>query len=61
MIGRFGASAFIAMLLFAVGCSDRASQVTGHVTCEGKPVVGSIVFTPAGEGEGNTGPGVSDP
>src|SRR5579863_9588570 len=59
MIGRFGVSAFFAMSLFAIGCSERAAQVTGRVTCDSKPVVGSILFSPAGEGDGNTGPAVS--
>ena len=61
MIGRFGFSAALTALFFAMGCSQRASQVTGHVTCEGNPVVGSILFSPAGEGEDNTGLSVPAP
>jgi hypothetical protein len=44
-----------------MGCSHHAAQVTGRVTCEEKPVVGSILFSPAGEGDDNTGPAVSAP
>lgn len=58
MIGRFGISAALISLLFALGCSERVSQVTGRVTCGGKPVVGGILFSPAGDGDTNTGTSV---
>lgn len=49
------------MLLFLVfaltGCGVSA-KVSGTVTCQGRPVVGSILFSPKGEGPENTGPAV---
>ena len=48
-------------LLGVVGCGDNAAQVTGQVKCQGKPVVGSILFSPQGENESNTGSAVSAP
>ncbi len=61
MISRVGTFFFMTALLVAVGCSQQAAQVTGRVTCEGKPVVGSILFSPAGEGDANTGVAVPAP
>jgi hypothetical protein len=47
--------------LALIGCGEHSAQVTGRVTCEGKPVTGSILFSPKGEGESNTGPAVNAP
>jgi hypothetical protein len=47
------------ILLALVGCGEQKAQVTGRVTCQGKPVVGSILFSPKGENERNTGPAVN--
>jgi hypothetical protein len=32
--------------------------VSGRVTCDGKPVEGTILFSPKGDGADNTGPAV---
>ena len=45
-------------LIGLLGCGHPSAKVSGTVTCNGKPVTGSILFTPKGEGEANTGPGV---
>ena len=58
---RFKIVASLACLLALAGCGERSSQVTGRVTCQDKPVVGSILFSPAGDDESNTGPAVSAP
>jgi hypothetical protein len=49
----------LTLVLAAIGCSDYSAQVRGRVTCENKPVVGSILFSPRGEDPSNTGPAVS--
>jgi hypothetical protein len=49
----------IAVVLAPVGCGDHAAQVRGRVTCQEKPVVGSILFSPKGDDPSNTGPAVS--
>jgi hypothetical protein len=41
------------------GCGGPAVTVTGRVTCEDKPVVGVILFSP--KGESAYGPSVSAP
>ncbi len=43
------------------GCGGPAVTVTGRVTCEDKPVVGVILFSPRGEDARNTGRAVSAP
>jgi hypothetical protein len=43
------------------GCGPGAAKISGKVTCDGKPVRGSIMFSPAGEGPENTGPAVAAP
>lgn len=48
-------------LLTLVGCGGSSAKVTGTVTCGGKPVSGSILFSPKGEGEGNIGAPVNAP
>ncbi len=58
---RFRALVVLAALLTLVGCAAPPARVTGRVTCDGKPVVGGILFSPKGEGHGNTGPAVSAP
>lgn len=52
----------VLLVLFAMaGCGPPASKVAGKVICNGKPVQGSILFSPAGEGDNNTGPAVAAP
>ena len=48
----------VAALLALTGCGRSVAKVTGSVTCQGKPVAGSILFSPKGEGADNMGPGV---
>jgi hypothetical protein len=50
-------AAFVALLAL-VGCGGPTAKVTGRVTCQDKPVVGSIVFSPKGEDANNKGPAV---
>ena len=50
-------AAFVALLAL-VGCGGRSAKVTGRVTCQDKPVVGSIVFSPKGDDANNKGPAV---
>jgi hypothetical protein len=45
----------------ASGCGSRAAQVTGQVTCQGKPVIGTILFSPKGETEARSGSAVNAP
>ena len=58
---RFKIVASLACLLALAGCGERSVQVTGRVTCQDKPVRGSILFSPAGDDESNTGLAVSAP
>ncbi|HJZ58014.1 MAG TPA: hypothetical protein VKE74_23855 [Gemmataceae bacterium] len=54
----------LVVVLFALGlagCGGPATRVSGRVTCGGKPVRGSILFSPLGEGPNNTGPSVAAP
>ena len=58
-----GLSAALVVGMFAtVGCGGPSARVTGRVTCQGKPVVGMILFSPK-EALGDTrtaaGPSVS--
>ena len=46
-------------LLTLVGCGGPSAKVTGTVKCGGKPVAGTILFSPKGEDESNKGPAVS--
>ena len=55
------AGAILAGLLTGIGCGSQSAQVTGRVTCQGNPVKGSILFSPKGESESNTGPAVNGP
>ncbi len=55
---RFVSIAMVASLLAAAGCGGQSATVTGRVTCNGKPVVGGILFSPKGDDAGNTGPAV---
>src|SRR5437660_308416 len=48
-------------VLAGAGCSGAAARVTGRITCEGKPVVGVILFSPKGAEGSNRGPAVSAP
>jgi hypothetical protein len=52
------AAALMAGLLTLIGCGGPATHVSGRVTCQGKPVVGQILFSPKGEDARNTGRGV---
>jgi hypothetical protein len=52
--------AFLLGTLGAAGCGGGPlAKVTGRITCQGKGVVGVILFSPKGEGESITGPSVS--
>src|ERR1019366_529168 len=44
--------------LTLVGCGGPSAKITGTVTCGGKPVAGSILFSPKGENDANKGPAV---
>ena len=55
---RLCAIALIVGLLASAGCGGPNARVTGKVTCDGKPVVGGILFSPKGEDENNKGPAV---
>ena len=54
-------TALVLGMLATAGCGGPAATVTGRVTCEDKPVSGVILFSPKGEGAGNTGPAVNAP
>jgi hypothetical protein len=56
---RLGAMAVLLVMFLLAGCGGPAARVTGHVTCQGKPVKGSILFSPKGEDASNKGPGVA--
>jgi len=38
-----------------VGCGGSGARLKGTVNCQGKPVPGSILISPKGEGANNTG------
>jgi hypothetical protein len=59
MTVRIGAAAVLAGLLALIGCGGPSAKVTGRVTCQGKPVAGSILFSPKGEDARNKGTAVS--
>ena len=46
-------------LVLLAGCSGPSAKVTGRATCNGKAVIGAILFSPNGDGASNTGPAVS--
>jgi hypothetical protein len=48
------------LALPSLGCGS-STTVAGRVTCNGAPVKGSVLFSPFGEGEDNTGPAVGAP
>jgi hypothetical protein len=41
--------------LSSTGCGGSSAKVTGRVTCQGKPVVGIILFSPKDQGSGKAG------
>jgi len=47
--------------LAAAGCGGNAAQVTGTVTCQNRPVIGTILFSPKGETEAGKGAAVNAP
>lgn len=50
--------------LFALaltGCGGPSAKVAGKVTADGKPVPGTVQFSPQGEGDANTGPSAAVP
>jgi hypothetical protein len=59
MTVRVGAAAVLAGLLALIGCGSPSAKVTGRVTCQGKPVAGSILFSPKGEEASTKGSAVS--
>jgi len=58
---RINVVAIFLAVLTVIGCGSHEAQVSGRVTCQGKAVVGSILFSPKGEGQSNTGPSVPVP
>ena len=56
MRGRLSVVLILAASPGLVGCGRPAAEVRGRITCQGKPIVGSVVFSPKGENPGNTGP-----
>jgi hypothetical protein len=46
MMNRLWTAAAVAGVLAATGCGDPSAKVVGRVTCQGKPVVGLIQFSP---------------
>jgi hypothetical protein len=53
---KFGALAPALLLGFlAAGCGGSSPNVTGRVTCDGKPVVGIISFSPKDDESSNAG------
>jgi hypothetical protein len=59
MVARFAAVIVLMIVLSLAGCGGTSAKVTGKVTCQGKPVVGGILFSPIGDGSANTGPAVN--
>jgi hypothetical protein len=47
-------------MLAATGCGGPSARVTGRITCQGKPVVGVVLFSPKGTGD-SPGPSVTAP
>src|SRR5262245_62200491 len=45
----------------ASGCGGSSAKVTGRITCQGKPVVGVVLFSPKGGDGIDAGPSVSAP
>ena len=43
------------------GCGGPSAKVVGTVTADGKPVPGTVQFSPLGEGADNTGPPAAVP
>jgi hypothetical protein len=58
MLARFSAVGTLLAVLLMTGCGGQSATVSGRVTCDGKPVVGSIMFSPKGDSPENTGPAV---
>jgi hypothetical protein len=50
-----------ALLVLAAGCGASTPTVRGRITCDGKPVVGLVLFSPKVVDGGNAGPSVSAP
>ncbi len=46
MDARSYGSAVVVAIFAAIGCGGPLAKVTGRVTCQGKPVVGIILFSP---------------
>jgi hypothetical protein len=43
----------VLLFFMLVGCGGPSAMVKGTVTCQGKPVAGSILISPKGEGAHN--------
>jgi hypothetical protein len=56
---RVCGTAVLAGLLALIGCGSPSAKVTGRVTCQGKPVSGSIIFSPKGKDASNKGSAVT--
>jgi len=59
MTVRVSAAAVLAALLALIGGGSPSAKVTGRVTCQGKPVAGSILFSPKGKDASNKGSAVN--
>ena len=55
MNARALAIAIFLATLSSAGCGGSSANVTGRVTCQGKPVVGLILFSPKDQGGGKAG------
>ena len=56
---RIGVVPLIVGWFALAGCGGPSAKVSGRVTCQGKPVVGGILFSPKGENPSNSGPAVN--
>ena len=56
---RVGGTVVLVGLLALIGCGSPSAKVTGRVTCQGKPVSGSILFSPKGKDASNKGSAVN--
>jgi hypothetical protein len=53
--------ALLIVCLTLIGCGNQGPKVSGQVTCQGKPVTGSILFSLKVEDDGSVGQAVTAP
>lgn len=56
---RIGVVPFLVGCFALIGCGGPSAKISGRVTCQGKPIVGGILFSPKGANPDNTGAAVS--